>query len=97
MNIMKVKNSGERKTRKRDRYTGNSGSEQGGFYWTSEPAKWSDGLFGRSLWFVGPDAKPNLGYRWYVSPVAGSTDGANPQSKWQRTHGLAVRPMRNDS
>ena len=79
---------------KRDRYTGNSGSEQGGFYWTSEPAKWSNGLFGRCLWFVGPDSKAHQGYRWYVSPVAGSVDG---DAKWQRTHGLAVRPMRNDS
>lgn len=81
---------------KRDRYTGHSGSgsEQGGFYWTSEPAKWSDGLFGRCLWFVGPDSKPNQGYRWFVSPVAGSA-GSNGDPKWQRTHGLAVRPMRD--
>ena len=81
---------------KRDRYTGNSGSEQGGFYWTSEPAKWDYGLFGRSLWFVGPDSKQNQGYRWYVSPVAG-TAGYPGEPKWQRTHALAVRPMRNDN
>jgi hypothetical protein len=46
------------------------------------------------LWFVGPDSKKNQGYRWYVSPVAGSA-GSSPEPKWQRTHGLAVRPMRN--
>ena len=39
-----------------------------------------------------PDSKKNQGYRWYVSPVAGSSG----EPKWQRTHGLAVRPMRND-
>ena len=77
----------------RDRFTGNSGSDQGAFYWTSEPAMWGNGLFGRCLWFLGPDAKKNQGYRWFMAPVAGSdvTSGGDP--KWQRTHGLTVRPM----
>ena len=84
---------------KRDRYSGDSasGSEVAAFYWTSEPAAWGNGMFGRCLWFVGPDSKKNQGYRWYLSPVAGArptTEKPEGDPKWQRTHGLAVRPMK---
>ena len=80
---------------------GNAGARQwyfpltdkdvGAFYWTSEPAAWSNALHGRSFYFRGPAVDPEKG--WYMYPVAGQN--VDNQAKWQRTHGLTIRPMRN--
>ena len=69
-----------------------TGNDVGAFYWTSEPAAWnnSKALHGRSFYFRGPGVRPDLG--WYMYPVAGKNDDG--QAKWQRTHGLTIRPMR---
>ena len=67
-----------------------SDDDVGAYYWTSEPAAWGNALHGRSFYFRGPDVQPAKG--WYMYPVAGqNVDG---QAKWQRTHGLTIRPMR---
>ncbi len=63
----------------------------GAFYWTSEPAAWGNALHGRSFYFRGPAVDPEKG--WYMYPVAGQN--VDNQAKWQRTHGLTIRPMRN--
>ena len=64
----------------------------GALYWTSEPAAWnnSKALHGRSFYFRGPEVDPERG--WYMYPVAG--ENVEGQAKWQRTHGLTIRPMR---
>ena len=65
----------------------------GAFYWTSEPAAWGNALHGRSFYFRGPYVQVTKG--WYMYPVAGqNVDG---QAKWQRTHGLTIRPMRQQT
>ena len=79
---------------------GNAGARQwyfpltdkdvGAFYWTSEPAAWGNALHGRSFYFRSPNVDPEKG--WYMYPVAGQN--VEGQAKWQRTHGLTIRPMR---
>ena len=56
--------------------------------WLSEPAVWdSEKIFyGRSLWIGN---RPNNSGNWQMYPVAGQ----ETQQKWQRNHGIPVRPM----
>ena len=69
------------------------GTNRAAFYWTSEPAWWSDGTFySRALWFSRPEGTSGSTNQWQLGPVAGAP--RTNQEKWQRTHGLAVRPMR---
>ena len=57
--------------------------------WLSEPAVWDSGkiFYGRSLWIGN---RPTSSSDWQMYPVAGQSS----QQKWQRNHGIPVRPMR---
>ena len=67
------------------------GTNRGAFYWTSEPALWSDTYYSRALWFTRPEGTAGSSNKWQLCPVAGAPK--NGQEKWQRTHALSVRPM----
>ena len=60
-----------------------------GNYWLAEPAASTGGWSYGSTFMFNPTSK-NLVGEVMVYPVAGSSNGA----KWQRTHGLFVRPMK---
>ena len=67
------------------------GTNRGAFYWTSEPALWSDTYYSRALWFTRPEGTAGSSNKWQLCPVAGAPKAG--QEKWQRTHALSVRPM----
>jgi hypothetical protein len=67
------------------------GTNRGAFYWTSEPALWSNIYYSRALWFTRPEGTTGSNNKWQLCPVAGAPQAG--QEKWQRTHALSVRPM----